>query len=107
MALLLAVQLLCVISGAFASDHNGDDVHHLLWTSSAEQTQATSSGQTAVTDISHHTACDHCSHCHATHHIGLYKNIAALPPVHGEQPVFLLEPVPASPNLSIYRPPIS
>lgn len=107
MALLLAVQLFCVISGAFASEHNGDDIHHRLWSDSTEQHHITSAGQTTVTDGSHHTACDHCSHCHAAHHIGLYKNISALPLINGEQPVFLQDHVPASPNLSIYRPPIA
>lgn len=103
MALLLAVQLLCVISGAFASEHTNDDIHH---TSSLSETVSAADAN-LLTDNSNHTACDHCSHCHAAHHIGLYKSSITLPLVSGEQPVFLLDLAPSSPNRSIYRPPIA
>lgn len=113
MALLLAVQLLCVISGAFAAEHTDDDIHHTLVFSDAAFSDPAFSDTVSTADIhlladnSNHAACDHCSHCHAAHHIGLYKTSAVLPLVSGERPVFLQEPVPATPNLSIYRPPIA
>lgn len=104
MALLLVVQLLCVVSSAFAAQHAADDIHHqILWSDTAEVGAAE---QSAFTDASVHTGCDYCSHCHAAH-IGLFKPLPALPVMANELLVSYLNDLPSSSKLSIYRPPIS
>ena len=103
MALLLAVQLLCVVSSVFAVEHSGDDIHHqTLWSDTTEVVAE----QSTVTDAPFHAGCDHCSHCHAAH-IGLFKTAAALPVIGNELAVSYLNHSPSSPKRSIYRPPIA
>mgnify|MGYP006209012035 CR=1 FL=1 len=104
MALLLVVQLLCVVSSAFAAEHSADDIHHQ--TSWSDTTTVIAAEQSTVTDAPFHAGCDHCSHCHAAH-IGLFKTAAALPVIGNELAVSYLNHSPSSPKRSIYRPPIA
>lgn len=104
MALLLVVQLLCVVSSAFAVEHSADDIHHQI--SWSDTSTVVAAEQSSLTDASLHAGCDHCSHYHAAH-IGLFKPAPALPVIGNELLVSYLNYLPSSPKRSIYRPPIS
>lgn len=103
MALMLVVQLLCVMSGAFSVEA-ADDVHH-TYQAEPNQHQLV---MTLVETAEHgkHTSCDHCSHCHAAH-IGLFKPATALPASQNEKPTFYINRIPSCPKRNIYRPPIA
>lgn len=101
LALMLVVQLLCVVSGAFAVEAP-DDVHHSYQAESDNSVTAV----VLLDTPDSHNGCDHCSHCHAAH-IGLFKPSPALPALHSEQPGFYINRTPSSPKRNIYRPPIA
>lgn len=120
LALLLWVQLGCVLGGAFAAEayRGAADIHHSYLDSHLDSYLAApvSSGtgehttphlpdNTLFSEHSSH-GCDHCSHCHASH-IGLFKATALLALHSEQQPMLYLKQIPVSPNRSIYRPPIA
>lgn len=101
MAFLLVVQLLCVVSSAFAADF-ADDIHHSYPNSYQDNYPVAAAD---LSDSAQHIDCDHCSHCHVAH-IGLFKTSPALAVVNSDLLVGYRHQLPSSPNRSIYRPPI-
>ncbi len=105
-ALLLCIQLFCVIASAFAVEPQpgGADIHHPGYTLSSD-TDADAADKAPFAD-NHPHGCDHCSHCHASH-MGLFKSASSLPVSSEVQPNCYLSYLPSSPKPGIYRPPIA
>ena len=104
MAFLLVVQLLCVVSSAFATD-SADDIHHSYQADLLMQSALYADAMPDLPDSAKHIDCDHCSHCHVAH-IGLFKTDPALAVINSGLLVRYSNQLPSSPKPGIYRPPI-
>ena len=104
MAFLLVVQLLCVVSSAFAAD-SADDIHHSYQAASYLEFSQHADTSLDAPDAADHIDCDHCSHCHVAH-LGLFKTGPALAAASSGLLVGYNNQLPSSPKRNIYRPPI-